>query len=198
MLVRRLGKLGRKRIYTKEPFAAKLKPAISFYSGTKALQPIALALLIAADRCLHVQYIHSCLSRGFDVVSDRYCPSSLVYQVIQGVPRAFISRTNQNAPMPDLLFMIDTSLKTRMERTLRRRNDQPDDFFRTPRVMKKEQRLYAQLMRDWSKLPNVMILTGSKSKEEISRDVLNLTLPVFRSAVVMHKQTVSFPFDPMP
>jgi dTMP kinase len=183
LLVRQLATLGRKCIYTKEPFSVELRSVISFYSGISSLQPIALALLIAADRCLHVKYILTYLTRGFDVVSDRYYPSSLVYQVIQGVPRPFISRINQYAPTPDLLFMIDTSLKTRIERTLKRREVRPDDFFRTPRVMKKEQKLYDKLMREWANRPNVRILAGSKSKEQLSKDVLNLTLSVVRSAV---------------
>jgi len=178
MLVRQLTKLGRKCIYTKEPFSARLKSAISFYSRTNSLQPIALALLVAADRCLHVQYIRAQLSLGFDVVSDRYYPSSFVYQIIQGVPRSLISRINQNVPTPDLLFIIDTSLKTRIERTLKRRTARTHDFFRTPQVMKKEQKLYDKLMRGWASRPYVRILAGSKSKAQLSKDVLELTLSV--------------------
>jgi thymidylate kinase len=121
------------------------------------------------------------LRRGFDVVADRYYPSSLVYQIIQGVSASFISAINRYCPTPDLLFMIDTSLKTRMKRTLKRRNMRPYDFFLTPRAMKEEQILYAKLMRKWANRPYVRILFGSKSKEQLSEDVLNLTLSIGRT-----------------
>lgn len=78
------------------------------------LDPVAEALLMAADRAEHVAtVIRPALARGAWVVSDRFLPSSLVYQ---GLVRALgvdeVERLNRLATggvVPDLVLLLDVA-----------------------------------------------------------------------------------------
>jgi dTMP kinase len=71
------------------------------------IDPDALALLFAADRCDHViTEIEPALARGTDVVCDRYVLSSWVYQGLASDP-AWVRTINARAPWPDLTLVLD-------------------------------------------------------------------------------------------
>ena len=76
--------------------------------------PTTEALLMAADRAQHVeQVIRPALDAGKWVVSDRYLPSSLVYQgVVRGLGVDAVDAMNQLAvrrPTPDLVLVLDVA-----------------------------------------------------------------------------------------
>jgi dTMP kinase len=76
------------------------------------LSPEAEALLMAADRAQHVaEQIAPALARGECVVSDRYLPSSLVYQgVVRGLGVDVVEAVNRAAigtVEPDVVIVID-------------------------------------------------------------------------------------------
>lgn len=175
LLIHNLKVLGQECTYTKEPFSEDLRDIIAHYSRKDIVQPVTLALLIAADRCLHLQYVASRLRRGILIISDRYVLSSHVYQGIQDVPSDFISEINRFAPQPDLLFIIATPLKNRLQRVTMSRKS---DFFRTPKIMRIEQRLYSTLIKKSRGKPFVRVLDGTKSKEALSAKVLAETLSI--------------------
>jgi dTMP kinase len=83
-------------------------------SGELALRPETIALLFAADRAEHLYApdgVAARCTRGELVVSDRYLPSSLVYQGLtcgNGLPE----RVNQDFPLPELLLFFDLDPKT--------------------------------------------------------------------------------------
>ncbi|MCL2094404.1 MAG: dTMP kinase [Treponema sp.] len=73
------------------------------------IDKITLAHLFAADRSQHLYGpggIVEHLDRGGLVVSDRYLPSSLVYQGIT-VGEELCKRLNEGFPGPELLFFLD-------------------------------------------------------------------------------------------
>jgi dTMP kinase len=81
----------------------------SVLSGEISLEPATAARLFAADRNEHLYgkdgIVERC-GRGELVVSDRYLPSSLVYQGItcgEDLPR----RLNADFPFPELLLFFD-------------------------------------------------------------------------------------------
>jgi len=82
------------------------------------LLPETTAMLFAADRNEHIY--GSCgvaerCGRGELVVSDRYLPSSLVYQgLICG--EELPARLNSSFPMPELLFFFDIDPETAQQR----------------------------------------------------------------------------------
>ncbi|MFE2037197.1 dTMP kinase [Streptomyces scopuliridis] len=70
----------------------------------------ALACLVAADRYEHVEHeIEPWLSAGDTVVCDRYLPSTLVMQQLDGVPMKFLLDLNAHVLMPDLAVILTAS-----------------------------------------------------------------------------------------
>lgn len=96
---------------TKEPSASALGEAI------RALEPSlpsqALGLACVADRLDHVaREIEPALARGAYVLSDRYVPSSLVLQRLDGLELEFIWEINKTARVPDLTVYLDDEEQT--------------------------------------------------------------------------------------
>jgi dTMP kinase len=68
---------------------------------------LVLACLVAADRYHHLETeIQPHLDAGEVVISDRYVPTSLVLQRIDGVDADFIWQLNRRAPPPDLAVIL--------------------------------------------------------------------------------------------
>lgn len=86
-------------------------------AGTHRFHGHALACLVAADRYHHLDtYIRPALTAGITIVCDRYTPSSLVFQALDGVETAFITHLNSHAERPDLAVFLTCD-----EEELRRR-----------------------------------------------------------------------------
>jgi dTMP kinase len=82
--------------------------------GPEAVAPITEALLMAADRAQHVTAeIAPALARGEWVVSDRYVPSSLVYQgVVRELGVELVEQLSVVATgglEPDLVIVLDVA-----------------------------------------------------------------------------------------
>ncbi len=121
-LVERLRGSGRTVVETFEPGATALGSRIRAIvldgpdESVGAASPAAIteALLMAADRAQHVaEVVRPALSRGDWVVSDRFVPSSLIYQ---GVARglgvdavAEVSAWATDGLEPDLIIVLDVA-----------------------------------------------------------------------------------------
>lgn len=81
----------------------------------------ALACLVAADRYHHLDtYIRPALTAGTTIVCDRYTPSSLVFQVLDGVEPEFIEQLNRRTDPPDLaVFLTCQASELRRRLTVR-------------------------------------------------------------------------------
>ena len=90
--------------------------------------------LILADRAEHVEaVIRPALARGEIVLCDRYSESTLAYQAYGGglpleVVRA-VEASARHGLLPDLTFVLDCPTGVGLQRTSRRRGDQPADRF---------------------------------------------------------------------
>lgn len=88
--------------------------------GTDEYHGLVLACLVAADRYYHLEHdIRSALRAGYVVVCDRYVPTSLVLQRIDGVEPSFLWQLNQYADKPDLTIILTGQpehVRTRAER----------------------------------------------------------------------------------
>jgi dTMP kinase len=114
LLVERLRALGRDVVPTFEPGATEAGAAIRtvFLDGAAAIDPVTEALLLAADRAQEVaDVVRPALTRGADVVSDRYIPSSLAYQGVgRGLGVDAVEKLNRWATgglEPDLVIVLD-------------------------------------------------------------------------------------------
>jgi dTMP kinase len=78
-----------------------------------SMPPHALALSCAADRCDHVaREIQPLLAAGVWVVCDRYVPSSLVLQRLDGLDLEWIWSLNNCAVQPDLTVYLENDPET--------------------------------------------------------------------------------------
>jgi dTMP kinase len=113
-LANRLEEAGRDVVKTFEPgnTAAGRRIRELLLDGNETIAPATEALLMAADRAQHVaEVVQSALDRGAVVVSDRFVPSSVVYQgIVRGVGIDDIWRINRSATRglePDVVVMLD-------------------------------------------------------------------------------------------
>lgn len=68
---------------------------------------MALACLVTADRYHQLEHeIRPALAAGHVVLCDRYVPSSLVLQQMDGVDASFLWQLNQHADTPDLTIIL--------------------------------------------------------------------------------------------
>ncbi len=114
---------GRGRVVTctTEPSFAPIGELARF--GTHEFHGRALSCLIAADRYHHVDtVIGPALERGEVVICDRYLPSSLVLDQLDGVPADFVWSTHRDLPWPTLAVFMTGAWQLCAERAARRGN----------------------------------------------------------------------------
>ncbi|MFJ5545890.1 dTMP kinase, partial [Micromonospora chalcea] len=103
LLVRLLAQEGWPVHPTKEPSNSVLGRTARH--GTDEYRGLTLACLVAADRYHHLETeVRPALKAGKVVVCDRYLPTSLVLQRLDGVEPDFIWRLNRHADRPDLIL----------------------------------------------------------------------------------------------
>lgn len=122
-----------------------------------------LALLFAADRQDHLNnIIEPALYDGCTVITDRYFPSSFVYQADEGID--WLQRVNELALVPDITFFLDIDHKIAAQRIIGR--GEPVDMF-DEKVEQMCQR-YREMMKSLGAL-NVIEIDGALPKIEITR-----------------------------
>jgi len=118
-LARQLQQAGHTVHATTEPSSAPLGQATRRLANE--VRGTALALLVAADRNHHLATeIRPNLASGHTVVCDRYLPSSLVLQRLDGVPLDFIQAINAGIDLPDLAVILTASADTIARRLVTR------------------------------------------------------------------------------
>jgi len=137
-LASRLRDLGIDVLTTFEPGASPLGARLRtiLLDGTDPIDPVAEALLMAADRAQHLAtVVRPALANGTWVVSDRFVPSSLAYQGVgRGLGVHEVEQLNALATAgiePDLVVVLDLSLEEARRRfgPVRDRLEGEDDAF---------------------------------------------------------------------
>ena len=104
---------------------------------------LVLACLVAADRYHHLETeIQPHLEAGEVVITDRYVPTSLVLQRIDGVDLDFIWQLNAYAPRPDLAVILQADPAVLAARLAAR--GAHTRFERAPGASQVESHLYQQ------------------------------------------------------
>ncbi|MDU9001794.1 dTMP kinase [Streptomyces mirabilis] len=76
-------------------------------SHANEIHGMALACLVAANRYEHIETeIEPALHAGELIISDRYLPSTLVLQQLDGVPLEFLLAVNDHVLLPDLAVIL--------------------------------------------------------------------------------------------
>jgi dTMP kinase len=106
LLAARLADSGHPVVVTREPSTSPL--GVLARAGTLQFHGMALACLIAADRYQHLNTeVRPALAAGKTVICDRYLPSSLVLQHLDGIPEQTIWNLNAEIERPDLTILLD-------------------------------------------------------------------------------------------
>ena len=130
-----------------------------------------MALLFAADRNEHIYGINGIAERcgrGELVVSDRYVPSSLVYQGIT-CGEELPLRLNRDFPGPELLLFFDIDIESAQERMAHRKiKEIYENYQFQTQVRERYKSLLPQFAEQGVK---VEIIDASPPPEEIARKV---------------------------
>lgn len=161
-------------IRSKEPYLEDLKGVIEKYSLiTDEVSSYMLLYLHAADRFAHVKFIKNRLKEGYNVISDRYLFSSIVYQHIQGIPIEFIKQVNSFCITPDIVFILDVPLYERLERLKKNKRLRNNIFFEENNI-RTEEKLYQHIYENYKTIwKNTFLVDGKRDMDEISNEILN-------------------------
>jgi dTMP kinase len=165
---------------TDNPIGRLLRLALR---GALSLRPETIARLFAADRSEHIfgpgGVRDRCLG-GELVVSDRYVPSSLVYQGLD-CGEALPALLNRDFPLPELLLFFDLDPNT----ALRRLESRPDrDIYERLDIQNRVRERYHALLPAYA-ADGVRLeyLDAAKPAEEVAEEVrkILLKLPIFNT-----------------
>jgi dTMP kinase len=159
---------------TSEPTVGEIgRLARRVLRGEVRCQSETLARLFAADRNEHLfgegGIVEHC-ARGELVVSDRYVPSSLVYQGLEcgdALPR----QLNEDFPAPALLLFFDINSETADAR-MAERSDR--EIFEYIEFQKKARQKYLSILEDCRKDGSaVAIINAENTIEDVFKQVLS-------------------------
>jgi|GEM_PF-329128 len=128
-----------------------------------------IALLAAADRTYQNEAeIKPILSKGINIISDRYLYSSLAFFKARGIEYEEISRLNKNIEKPDVVIFLDVKPKKALER-IKIRDGENIKF------EEKDDNTFIQVRNNFLEvLPkDTLIIDSSKSIEEIHKIIIN-------------------------
>lgn len=154
---------------TGDPVGRLAREGVDSYRGR------ALACLVAADRYQHLHtLIEPALARGHTVVTDRYVPSSLVLQQLDGVPLAFLDALNGAARPPDLAVVLTAPPGQLTDRVLARGTGHR--FQTGPDWARRELALYVEVsgllrQRGW---PIAVLDTGARPAAPVAAEIAAL------------------------
>jgi dTMP kinase len=159
---------------TSEPTAGKIGRLVrAVLRGEVRCQPETLARLFVADRNEHLfgeDGIVAHCARGELVVSDRYVPSSLVYQGLE-CGEALPRRLNEDFPVPALLLFFDINSETADARMAKRSGR---EIFEYIEFQKKARQKYLSILEDCRKDGSaVAIINAEAAIEDVFTQVLS-------------------------
>ena len=158
---------GHKAILTKEQTNGAIGGLVkSCIKGQLKTNLLAIQLLFAADRAHHLsEEILPAVNEGEFVICDRYFFSSLAFGSLD-VDRKFLELLNSKFPKPDITFIIDTPPERCLQRIDKSRFSV--ELFEDIEKFRKIRENYLLIKKSF---PNVFVIKGDRSKEEVHKDV---------------------------
>jgi dTMP kinase len=170
-----LNKIGKRTHITKEPTSSLIGGLIkSQLTHDWKSSPECLQLLFCADRAYHLEKeIIPLLKKGINVISDRYFFSTMAYGNLEINDLNWLIEINKKFILPDLTFFLKVSPRVCIERIKKDRFE--ITLFEKEEILRKVWRNYEILAK---RFKNVYIINGERPIEEISKEIIKITLNI--------------------
>lgn len=165
-------------VRTKEPTKSEL--GIYIRENQNRYSKEVLACLVAANRYEHLEtVVYPAIKTGNVVVCDRYYPSTLVYQLMDGLELSFVDGLNKKILIPDLTIFL-----TAEESVLKRRLMARNQLTRFEKDQKREVQLYkeARLILESRGWNIFSIDTGALDAKTIADSIISQIMRILRSS----------------
>lgn len=178
LLSEKLNELGRETVLTKEPYKnGSLKTR-------EDLAPMERQRFFVEDRLVHLkEFIIPNLKKGINVISDRYCFSTIAYGVSEGVSKKELIDLHRdilgdNFIVPDLTIFIDIEAEEAVKRIGCRNGE--CGYFEKEDKLRRIRQAYLDIYGDDNlRLGyNVILISSDRPIEDVSRDILDDALKI--------------------
>ena len=140
----------------------------SFLDGKRDYPDETKLMLLSANRWERKETIDRMLSNGTILVMNRYYHSNLAYGVSKNLELDWLMTLDRGLPKEDLCIVLE--IRPTISES---RSQHAGDLFENDKdLLKNVYKNYRKL----AKLFNWKIINGERSKEEVSRDILNMVL----------------------
>ena len=140
----------------------------SFLDGKRDYPDETKLMLLSANRWERKEIIDRTLSNGTILVMNRYYHSNLAYGVSKNLELDWLMTLDRGLPKEDLCIVLE--IRPTISES---RSKHAGDLFENDKdLLKNVYKNYRKL----AKLFNWKIINGERSKEEVSRDILNMVL----------------------
>lgn len=140
----------------------------SFLDGKRDYPDETKLMLLSANRWERKEIIDRMLSNGTILVMNRYYHSNLAYGVSKNLELDWLMNLDRGLPKEDLCIVLE--IRPTISES---RSKHAGDLFENDKdLLKNVYKNYRKL----AKLFNWKIINGERSKEEVSRDILNMVL----------------------
>ena len=140
----------------------------SFLDGKRDYPDETKLMLLSANRWERKETIDRMLSNGTILVMNRYYHSNLAYGVSKNLELDWLMTLDRGLPKEDLCIVLE--IRPTISES---RSKHAGDLFENDKdLLKNVYKIYRKL----AKLFNWKIINGERSKEEVSRDILNMVL----------------------
>lgn len=140
----------------------------SFLDGKRDYPDETKLMLLSANRWERKETVDRMLSNGTILVMNRYYHSNLAYGVSKNLELDWLMTLDRGLPKEDLCIVLE--IRPTISES---RSKHAGDLFENDKdLLKNVYKNYRKL----AKLFNWKIINGERSKEEVSRDILNMVL----------------------
>ncbi len=155
-------------VLTKNPTTGRIGAILKGYYLKNKTSALADALLFAADRAEQVEaVIKPALRENKVVISDRYFYSNLVYQSAEGADPGWLEEINKFFPRPEIVFLIDVSSETAIERIKKERGE-PEKFEKI-KILENLRKKYLETAK---KFKEIVVVDGERKTDEIQEEII--------------------------
>lgn len=132
-------------------------------------------LLYFADFLKDKDKIQKWLQEGKTIVSDRYFSSTVAYQCFNGFPVEKALQVSKlfNLPVPDVIFYLDITVETSIERKMKEKRGKLDRHEADKKFLSDLTKFYKQLIKKQA-FSRWIAIDGEQPPDKVAKDIQTL------------------------